>query len=466
MYFKLVQKVVLSCFLLFGVIQLAFAQRWAVNDTIYIYENTSVELYVLSNDEGEELSIFDVEVADYPFRGSLVKDFSCNCFVFTPFSEFGVTVFEDSFTYLLKEEIEAFENGGEVATTLSTNVATVFLYFLELECEECVWPGDVNADGICNAWDLLPIGIGHGTYGYARPDASILWEGQNCYDWTNSFSGDLNYKHADCNGDGWINNDDVAAIEANYGLTRSVSFIPEMPSETGDLTVTLEILNSSVSVGDTVVTNILVSGADGDADLYGLAFSISYNIVPFEGTMNVNFPVSFLSNGENTISVQRVVENTIEAAITRTNSEFANGTGLIGVVSFVMEDVLAGKNTEEYLSLTFNNITATTPTGSKLSVIPQGAEVDLTLDQKLPVISQDFKVFPIPSNHQLTIQTGNTKAYLITLVNNAGKTVFSSTVSNYNSELNIDLQNLSTGVYFLQLHTEKGIITQKVPIIK
>ncbi len=466
MRIRFVHQVVLSCLLLIGTVQFAFGQRWAVDDTFYLYENAPIQLHILSNDEGADLSILDVEIADYPLRGSVTKNFTCNCLLYTPFFNFGVTDFDDSFTYLLNEEVDASANEGVEITSLSTNVATVFLFFMEAECEECVWPGDVNADGICNAWDLLPIGISHGTYGYARPDATILWEGQEATDWTYSFGGDLNYKHADCNGDGYINSNDANAIIENYGMTRAVSTVPEMPYDSGDLTITLEIVNSSVSIGDTVVTNIMVSGADGDADLYGLAFSISYNIIPYEGTMNVNFPESFLSNGENTISIQRVVDNTIEAAITRTNSEFANGTGLIGVVSFVMEDVLAGKNTEENLSLVFNNVTATTPGGTKMIVTPQGAEVDIVLDQNTPIETPNFKVYPIPAKNQLNVHLGNTNAYLLTILNNAGQTVYSSPLSDFTPEMNIDIQNFSTGIYILQLYTNQGIITQKVPVLK
>ena len=156
---RLVHQVILSCLLLIGTVQFAFGQRWAVDDTYYLYENAPIQLHVLSNDEGEELSILEVEIADYPLRGTVVKNFACNCLLYTPFFNFGVTVFEDSFTYLLNEEIDASANGGIEITSLSTNVATVFLFFMEDECEECVWPGDVNADGICNAWDLLPIGL-------------------------------------------------------------------------------------------------------------------------------------------------------------------------------------------------------------------------------------------------------------------------------------------------------------------
>jgi hypothetical protein len=41
-----------------------------------------------------------------------------------------------------------------------------------------VWPGDANSDGVADIIDILPIGIGFGSVGPTRANASLSWIGQ------------------------------------------------------------------------------------------------------------------------------------------------------------------------------------------------------------------------------------------------------------------------------------------------
>lgn len=443
------------------VFQLVFAQRWAVNDTIYLHSNAVAHLDVLSNDTGFGLTILDVLVTEGPSRGYVERDFTCNCLAYTPGNDFGISIFEDTFYYTL-----SMPPNPETGSPALINLAQVVIFFMADECDDCVWPGDTNADGICNAWDLLPLGMAYGTYGMPRASISSDWGAHESTDWTESFGDVLNYKHADCNGDGVINNSDINALSQNYSMTHEVSTIPDMPYSGGDITISLEILNESVEIGDTVVANVLISGSTGDVDVYGLAFSINYNVVPDSSTVDVNFPVSFLNDGYNTISIQRQVGNNIEAAITRTNNVTASGSGLLGVVSFVMEDVLAGKTEEENLVLQFANITATTPEGNKLSVLTLGDEVDIVLsgNNNPSATNKSLRVYPNPAQNLVNIQTGSTNAFSLTLLNAAGEKVHRQDLTGYDTSITIDTQNFAPGIYLLQVLTPDGMVTQKISI--
>lgn len=443
------------------------AQRVAMNDTIYVYANQSNELHVLANDLGADLSIAEVVITLPPTRGILETNLNCNCLIYTPFAGFGTLVYEDRFDYIFVSATSFDQNGG--VTTSATNVASVFLLFMEDECDNCVWPGDVNNDGITNAWDLLPIGIAYGTYGMPRSDTSTLWEGHESEDWPGAFgAGALNHKFADCNGDGFINNADVAAIELNYGLTHTVSTIPALPYEANNISLSVQILNESVAIGDTVTANIVVNGLAGDANLYGLAFGINYNIIPVAGTVGVNFPISFFNDGANTISIQRVVSGALEAAITRTNSEFATGNGIVGVISFVMEDVLAGKTTEENLTISLTGVTATSPTGNRISVNTIDGQVGLVLSQQPkqnPELPQ-FTIYPVPASNQLNLNTAGKQVTAVSLFSNQGKLLQTIMPEPFSPIITIDTRLLAPGLYVLQINTPQGIVTQKVPVVR
>lgn len=85
--------------------------------------------------------------------------------------------------------------------------------------EDCVYPGDTNQDGIVNEVDVLALGIGMGreAEGTKRPNATHTWNAQNAPDWVDTLKNGINYKHIDANGDGLLDQKDLANIDYNYG---------------------------------------------------------------------------------------------------------------------------------------------------------------------------------------------------------------------------------------------------------
>lgn len=86
-------------------------------------------------------------------------------------------------------------------------------------CED-VWPGDANYDLTVNNLDLMWIGLANGNTGPVRPSATNNWTAQPCPDWSNWFFNGINQKHADCDGNGLIDNNDGNVVLLNYGLTH------------------------------------------------------------------------------------------------------------------------------------------------------------------------------------------------------------------------------------------------------
>jgi len=74
----------------------------------------------------------------------------------------------------------------------------------------CVWPGDVNTDGSVNMLDYLSLSVAEGARGSARADQGKEWRSYQAPDWAQSFSANndlapnVNFKHADCDGDGKV----------------------------------------------------------------------------------------------------------------------------------------------------------------------------------------------------------------------------------------------------------------------
>ena len=90
-------------------------------------------------------------------------------------------------------------------------------------CPDCVWPGDANGDLIVNNLDLLYIGLAYDQVGPQRVNPSdISFSPKPQGDFQVSFPDQamfltgLNYKHADCFGDGEINDIDISVLNTNF----------------------------------------------------------------------------------------------------------------------------------------------------------------------------------------------------------------------------------------------------------
>lgn len=150
---------------------------------------------------------------------------------------------------------------------------------------ECVWPGDINLDGKVNMMDFLCLGIANQETGPIRPNSTTNWVGQPSPDWSvqfdsaNVLASGLNYKYADCNGDGVIDMDaDAAIIQNNMGFFHDINI-----SDPGiGPSLHLEHLNTTFSfTGDTAILTVgvyLNGQNDTDVDdFYGIAFNMSFS---------------------------------------------------------------------------------------------------------------------------------------------------------------------------------------------
>ncbi len=87
---------------------------------------------------------------------------------------------------------------------------------------QSVWPGDFNNDGIVDNLDVLYWGLAEGFTGPTRPNATTDWVAQGCPEWADTIQG-VNAKHQDADGNGIVDEDDLAVVLENYGKTRSAT---------------------------------------------------------------------------------------------------------------------------------------------------------------------------------------------------------------------------------------------------
>ncbi len=439
------------------------AQIVAVDDVIIlttpITENL-IPINILSNDEIPDSAIVLI-IPTEPTYGLAHWNSFTNTMFYVPF-EFGEEVFVDQFDYTIHI---CYVNSSD---TLYTNTATVTI---KTDCpKDCVWSGDANLDGRANVWDLLPIGLAYGAEGPTRGVTNDLWIPQQGNDWIDSLEviegKFVNYKHMDTNGDGIIDGQDVHPIDLNYGMIHAKKG-PE--KNDADFAILLEFLSDSVSIGDTVTANIKLSESGDTTNIYGLAFSIKHNVED-SGTMEINFPPSFIGDDENTISLQKNLGNgRLEAAITRTDKQNTGGSGVFGVLTFVMEDFIDGKKKAAVQDIVIDvlEVIAVDQSGVEVPIVGIGDEVvveDTSTGIESQIIDYPLNFYPNPVQKTLFVHLENLQTTHIEILNLVGEKVLFQEIASNQKTIELSLEGFNSGIYFLQLNTKQGIISKRILI--
>lgn len=477
---KYLQRFYLVCIkvvlLTLGSYSNSYAQAFSINDDTFFVssnniDNGYVSLPVFDNDNLGTLILTDISLIAPPQYGTL--DFSCFCtesMTYYPF-EFGTTHTFDFFLY----DIHLYDTLSQ-QTFIVSNLVLLFM-----ECEnECIWPGDTDRNGIVNVWDMLPIGFLYGTTGMPREyvlselDTNLLWMPQYSQFWFDSntsipltFYDQINFNHADCNGDGIINNSDINIIDLNYGKQNSDIVTYNAPISNSDFTLSVDIQNETVSIGDTV-TALLSLDNPTQMPISGLALTLSHNVVD-SNTLQIAYPAtSFLVDNANTISRQyRDTESKISSALIRTNLQPTNSGGVFGVVTFVMEDVLEGKNEQVSLDL---HIEKATLIGSNqeaiVNIAPQDRNDDSVQIVGIPhtSIPRNIQVQNNPIDRQLTINWTEQSVQQIALYDMNGRAIVQQNISPSQKNHQISLQNHPRGMFLLVIKTAQQNIVQKLMV--
>ncbi len=332
---------------------------------------------------------------------------------------------------------------------------------------DSVWPGDANHDGIADQFDLLTIGIGYGSTGPLRPNASLNWAAQYAPDWNDSLLTGVNYKHIDCNGDGLIDDNDTLALQLNFGLSHNKGSLSGVGAP-----LYAEILQDTLFAGDTAEIHIFY-GADTlpAEDVYGLGFFLEVDTALVEmSSARVFYPSSFMGQkGSNLLTFDRVLEEDGQIAMALVGKDHLDrsGYGLVGKVTIIMIDDLAGKQAVyENLGVGIREPLALDQTAriQPVQVVARDSAV-LTLDETTALesgLTHLLEVYPNPAQDQVRVQLQEITALGIQLRNTIGQTVLERRSSF--QQTNLNLSHLATGIYLLTVETEQGEITRKLLI--
>lgn len=191
---------------------------------------------------------------------------------------------------------------------------------------DCIWPGDLDANGICNNLDVLDWGVSAGHTGESRSFLFSGWLPQDGEHWGKTGLLNTDARHQDANGDGTINTYDRLVIEENYGRTNETYTDWGGYSISGPEIQLTRLFNPLTSPDELVAPGekfmVRFDVADWPVDsIYGIAYSIRYDpaVVTLEQILNIIPKSSYLVDQSDLYYAQQ--EGRLDIAITKSDQQ-------------------------------------------------------------------------------------------------------------------------------------------------
>ncbi|GJM31544.1 MAG: hypothetical protein DHS20C18_05450 [Saprospiraceae bacterium] len=348
---------------------------------------------------------------------------------------------------------------------------------------DCVWPGDVNGNWFPNNYDLLNIGLGFHAEGPPRPffpfpDDPIHWAPNYSDLWAGT-TGGHNQKHLDCDGNGIVNEDDIAAIYYNYVPDNNTPTTPVegAPQLWVDFGVELIIVDLNSPPQMELTATLMMGNADNIVtDLHGLAFKINFpDSLVYPGTTTFNYiDNSFFGYNFQVLSVSRDLADftpgIFDVGLSRKAGQGVSGYGAIAEIQFIVNsDIIGGRAIPETpFDVVLDHITLIDSNGDPIEyglaaeparVIFLNTGISGTSDTPF---DQQLTIFPNPVQDMLTIESQQTPLHSICLINHLGQKVMRQQVQGTN--IQVSTAGLTPGIYLLEAFGEQDRVIRKVVI--
>lgn len=342
-----------------------------------------------------------------------------------------------------------------------------------------VYPGDADNNGVVDNIDILYIGYAFGNIGPSRLDSTDIFVSQEILlEWANFFPEGPNFVHADANGDGLIDYLDFLTVLSNYQAetdnVQPTFFIEGVRGIDPILDLDGTLVLGPVTENSVVTLPITLGSEEFPlTDLSGIAFSFSYDPRIIK-EISFDFSDNWMGIGDSLFTFVSAFpsaqETTIDLALTRYGGSKVSGWGEIGKVSFVIQDNL-GDFIQEFQDsidsvIEIEEVLAIDDDFNLIPVVSDSLHF-MIYDPKLitnikdPYLSENIHVYPNPVKGSLNIRSAF-DLQLIEVIDMHGRQVKRFHPIDKSDQIN--LADLSNGVYGLRIYSSEGILTRKILI--
>lgn len=325
---------------------------------------------------------------------------------------------------------------------------------------DSVWPGDANGDKTVNIYDPLAIAIAYGNTGASRTGASTSWVAQGCTPWGTSFASGVNTKHADCDGNGTVNSSDLGAVSSNWGMTHPKMGEGSQNKITGLPDLKFDHTGIKFTPGATITIPLKFGDPTSMVNnIYGICSRIYVDGIVLASLPTFTYTTSWLGTSSNTLNFTQKISNnnTLDWAYARTTHSNISGQGIFAYITFTIP---ATTTVGTKVILRFGNQKVIDKDGNDVAnfnVINDTAVVEATSTNGLNQLSplSYAAVIPNPSvgNAELYLSLKEDASLHVNVTDMAGKIIWQSKqqFKNGNHYISLPSQNISTGVYLIQV---------------
>lgn len=333
--------------------------------------------------------------------------------------------------------------------------------------QSSVFPGDANANGIVDQYDIPAIGYGMGTAGPARiqnDDASVPQAIPQF--WEESFPSGLNLIHADVDGNGVVDLFDFFIWNENFGLIHDVVQPVELSLNELDAPAAVQWNNNQIllpltSGATTQIPIDIILGQEQDVN--GLAFRLRYQPNHFAGAF-FSTTDNWLKTDGNGISLQNDDPGVINVGMTRLGNNPVNGGGNCGTLSLIIiDDMIDLLETAPDTMSTWIRLEGVQLLDGELTTIPVAVdsfEVKLyrpgTISRTNAALNNlQASLYPNPSRSICTINAAHPFEKLC-LTDGLGRPIYNRQFAPRRSWQLPDL-SLTPGYYYLKIEGDQGV---------
>jgi hypothetical protein len=357
---------------------------------------------------------------------------------------------------------------------LQVNTGLITLYdSIHIKVDKyCVYPGDADESGKVDKNDVLKIALAYSSTGEARGVTGSTFDAVHADDWSKSFKSGLNYKYADCNGDGKVDSKDIDVIKANYSHTHN-----KTTEETVDGNPDLYYIanKDTVKPGDTLILRIMLGTVTNPVNnIYGVSFTHVFSgisAVNNSMVLDVNPTNCWFYNINGSVMSFLQPDYTVpsgDIVITRNDGQTVTGYGQIGILSVVVQDNVGSKMSIP-ITATPTDINAISNDETVIPLTAKSSKIywKTIASGIIPTVidmNTRVQVYPNPvTNRTLTIHFSDLLAEKITITDLVGNEVYASQKL-LSGETTLELPDLKQGVYLLKAETNQGLIAKKLYI--
>ncbi len=469
----------------------ATSSLWLVNDIVF--DSAHHSSYTFNNEGNYQISLVSkneqcsdtltrvVEVQKAPIPNLQDTTLCAPAFALSAGVEKGVQSYSWKDTdgiELSTSETLTVNESGTYELTVVDQCNNQYTQAISLTLDgDCVWPGDINTDGNVDMIDFLSWGSAYGQSGPSRVDTGIIFRAYNSpedweeeFDESFSFADDVNYKYADCNGDGVVNELDLVAIQQNSNMDCDINGDPN----TGSVSLSIQTFQDTVNLEDSLHFNVSLRsllGTDVDS-VAGIVFSVHSNI-PLSAPLKLTTDNSWLGvEGSNleTMAISELSQNhqqnwfCTHAGMVRTDKKSGSGSGKVAE-SFIVIQIddlgdVSSFSENAFLVLSVNQATIIKENGSIVPVNTLESQSTISVVVNLPKGNSDIvnagfelrKWYPNPAQGTSTLEiySQDNSKKILQLYNIMGSLISEQPIELKEgvNDISLSTTNLSPGMYF------------------